>query len=84
MQHARRARRHRRAVLVAFQALAASFNADDLDGVIVQERMEEADGIRAATDGGKRPASGKRPSASSICCLASMPITDWKSRTISG
>ena len=29
-------------------------------------------------------ASGSRPSASMICARISSPITDWKSRTISG
>ncbi len=28
--------------------------------------------------------SGSRPSASSICARTSLPITDWKSRTIAG
>ena len=28
--------------------------------------------------------SGSRPSFSRICSLASVPITDWKSRTIAG
>ena len=29
-------------------------------------------------------ASGRRPSASSICARASFPITAWKSRTMAG
>jgi len=28
--------------------------------------------------------SGSRPSISCICCFVSIPITDWKSRTIIG
>ena len=28
--------------------------------------------------------SGRRPSASCICALASLPMIDWKSRTIAG
>lgn len=28
--------------------------------------------------------SGSRPASSWICCRASLPITDWKSRTIVG
>ena len=29
-------------------------------------------------------ASGSRPASSSICARASLPMTDWKSRTIAG
>jgi hypothetical protein len=71
-------------MFVALQPLAAGFDADDLDAGVVEERMEDADRVRAAADGGDDDQIRQRPSASSICCLASMPITDWKSRTISG
>src|SRR5689334_15558467 len=51
VQYARRAGRDRGTVLVALQALAAGFNADNLDVLIIEERMKDADRIRAAADG---------------------------------
>jgi hypothetical protein len=69
-------------MLVAVETASAGFDADDLTPV-VEEGMEQADGIGAAADRCDHM-SGRRPSCSRICWRASVPITDWKSRTSSG
>ena len=46
--------------------------------------MEQADGVGAAADGGDDGSPAAGLPASRICSRASLPITDWKSRTISG
>ncbi len=45
MQDTRRTCRDRGAVLVAIEALAAGFDADDLDARVIEERMENADRV---------------------------------------
>ncbi|MHC2523324.1 hypothetical protein ACVIEM_000409 [Rhizobium leguminosarum] len=51
VKHAGRTGGDRGAMFVALQTLAAGFDADDLHRGIIQERMENADGVRAAADG---------------------------------
>src|SRR5690606_31091654 len=52
VQHARPPRIHRGAMLVAAKAATAGLDADDLHVLVVEEGMEDADGVGAATDGG--------------------------------
>jgi hypothetical protein len=67
----------------AVQTLAAGLDADDLHVLVVEERMEQPDRVGAAADAAtSMSGSGLRPSI--ICSRVSLPITDWKSRTISG
>ena len=66
------------------EALARRLDADQLDAAIVDESVEDAHRVRAAADAGDdRVAAGAR-SRSSICARASLPMTDWKSRTMRG
>ena len=46
--------------------------------------MEQADGVGAAADAATMSVGQAGLRLSRICSRASMPITDWKSRTISG
>ena len=52
MQHARATAGQRGAMLFALEPLAAGFDADDLHVLVVEERVEQADGVRAAADSG--------------------------------
>ncbi len=51
MQNAGGAGRNGGTVFFSGKAFTAGFNADDTDALVVKERMEDADGIRSATDG---------------------------------
>ncbi|ENN84331.1 hypothetical protein RHSP_21270 [Rhizobium freirei PRF 81] len=51
VQHAGRTGGDGCAMLIALQTLAAGFDADDLDAFVIEEGMEDADGVRAAADG---------------------------------
>ena len=84
VQHAGRAGGQRGAVFLALKPLAAGFHADDLHVLVVEERMEQADRVGAAADCRRPPcrAAGLRLPSTALRFLA--PITDWKSRTISG
>src|SRR5258706_10456551 len=52
VQHAGAPGRERRRMLVACQALARRFRTDDAYAAIIEERVEQADRIAAATDAG--------------------------------
>jgi hypothetical protein len=83
VQDARRPRSARRNV-PRLQPLPPASTPYDLHVLVVEERMEQADGVRAAADGGdqgvRQPAFGFHH----LFFRNSLPITDWKSRTISG
>jgi hypothetical protein len=65
------------------EAVAGGLDAENLDVAVVEEGVEQADGVRAAADR-RDSESGRRPSAQDICSRVSRPMTDWKSRTIAG
>ena len=71
------------ACLPRFEAMAGRLDAVNPDVLVVEERMKQAHGVRAAADAGdqriRQPAFG-----SSICSRVSRPMIDWKSRTIIG
>jgi hypothetical protein len=67
--------------LAGVEPVAAGLDADHAHGGVVEERMEQADGVRAAADR-RDQASGRRPSASASAARASLADDDWKSRTI--
>ncbi len=52
MQHARRTAGHAGGVFAGVDAVAGRFDADDLHGLVIEERVEQADGVGAATDAG--------------------------------
>ncbi len=52
VQHARRAAGHAGGVLAAVEAVAGGLDADDLHAGIVEEGVEQADGVGAAADAG--------------------------------
>ena len=52
VQHAGRAAGEARGMFAQFVAAAAGFDADQLHAVVLDERMEDADGIAAAADAG--------------------------------
>ncbi len=83
VQHAGAAAGNRGGVQLR-QAVARGFDAEDLDRGIVEERMEQAHRVGAAADAGDQrdPAAGLRPPASAA--RVSLPMIDWKSRTIIG
>ena len=51
---------------------------------VVEERVEEADGVAAAADAGDQQRRAAARRAPRICSRASSPMTRWKSRTIVG
>ena len=53
MQHARPSARHRRGVLLG-QSVAGRLDAVDIDLPVVEERMKQAHGVRAAADAGEQ------------------------------
>jgi len=83
VQHARRTGIQRRGVLAGFETESGRFDADQLDTLVGNVGVEQADGVRTAPTQAIT-ASGWRPVISGICFLASSPMTDWKSRTIMG
>ena len=52
LQHAERAALKPRRVLLGLDAESARFHADHLHGRVVEERIEQSDGVRAAADAG--------------------------------
>ena len=68
-------------MLVAGKAATACLDAYDLHGPIIEKRMKQPHRIGAAADG--RDDQVGQPFGRSAA-LRPMPITDWKSRTISG
>ena len=63
--------------------MAGRLDADQPHRLVLDEGVEHPDGVAAAAHAG-HDASGSRPSFSRICARASLPMTDWKSRTIIG
>jgi hypothetical protein len=63
--------------------VAGRLDAEHPDVRIVEERVEQADGVAAAADRRDQQV-GQAADAASICARASVPITLWKSRTSSG
>ena len=56
----------------------------NLDLRIVEEGVEQADGVRAAADAGDEGIRQAALRPSRICSRVSRPMMDWKSRTIIG
>ncbi len=83
VQHAGPAAGDGSGVHAGIEAVAGRLDAENFDPDVVEERMEQAHGVGAATDAGdqriRQPAS-----ASCICSRVSRPMIDWKSRTIIG
>src|SRR5690606_35620903 len=52
VQHAGGTAVHAAGVLAGVDAVAGGFHADDLHGGVIQERVEQADGVGAAADAG--------------------------------
>ncbi len=52
VQHARGAAGHAGGVLAGVDAVAGRFDADDLHALVIEERVEQADGVGAAADAG--------------------------------
>ena len=84
VQHAGLAAGKRGGMFAALDPVARRLDAVDFDGGIIQEGMEQADGVGAATDrrDQRNPAGAPRLRASAP--FASVPITAWKSRTMAG
>ena len=63
VQHAGPPGGQRGAMLVRVETLAAGLDADDFHILVVEERMEQADGVGAAADGGDQQVgqAGLRP-----------------------
>jgi hypothetical protein len=83
LQDAERTAVKARRVLLGNDAVAAGLDAAHADRGIVEEGIEQADGIGAAADAGEEQI-GQAPSFSRICARASSPMTRWKLRTITG
>ena len=69
--------------MAGFEAMAGGFDAIDFDARIIKKRMEQAHGVRTATNAGDQ--RGGQPALGGEHLLPGFrPITDWKSRTIIG
>ena len=70
-------------VPAGLDAVAAGLHADQPDAGIIQEGVEDADGVGPAADAGHHRV-GQPAGHASTCARASRPMMRCKSRTISG
>ena len=84
MQHARPAGVMRRRVLAGRDAVAAGLDADDPHVAVVEEGVEQADGVGAAADAGDQRVGQAAFRLAASAPWPRVPITDWKSRTMAG
>ena len=62
-------------MFAGFDAVSGGLDADDPDGVIVEERMEQAHGVGAAADAGDHRVRQPAFLLQSICQRTSSPMT---------
>ena len=84
MQHAGPPAGDRGGMQAGREAVAGRLDAVDLHARVVEEGMEQAHGVGAAADAGDERVGQPAFRAPCICSRVSLPITDWKSRTITG
>ena len=83
VQHAGSSGAHRSAMLDPVEPAASGLDAEDRDVAVVEERMEQADRVRPAADGGD-DRIGQAALLFHYLLARLLPITDWNSRTSSG
>ena len=72
-----------RRVFPGSNSLATRFDSDHPDALVIQKRMEQANGVAPATNASDEQI-GQALFAVRICCRVSLPMTRRKSRTIIG
>ena len=70
--------------MAALQSLARRLDAHQGYGSVLQEGMEHAHGVGAASHAGDDPVREGAEGVETLGARVSRPITDWKSRTRAG